>query len=437
LDPGTERTAQQHAVIKLQASARGMQVRNSLRARALRLLFTFGSIWGSPTRGTIERSFMDKAQSPADATWFERQRDDWLAIMLYFETSFTAILILGLVGLLGFGGLIAILLFPLNFGVYVDYWSDPINPVCNLSRYNASLILFKGSSVLPPRVDLPGMIMIGWSEQHWVAHWCTPAQWWFNICVKYFSFYFGLVNALPLPWTISIVANNFYPRRQARGKVGVDFYGKRTGSLWFHLPCATRKRIATINLFALIVQIPDCICHVIFSTYLSLQVWPGVLLTNIWLVLQIGCQGYASCLQGNAEARVRREQPGRFAPTLGEFLAESIRRWRTEIEPMQRTLCCGPGAFHRFLREEMQKHVEQAKRYGSVSAITGVHKEDVGMKRHQLYRTRSVKMAADASGKINVVTPSSRYSKRKLVKIAADPSGKIDDATSSSRHSKR
>jgi len=381
-------TNKEAAAAKIQARFRGQKARNNLKDRALRLLFSFASVWGSPTRGTLDRSFMDKATSPPDASWFERVRDDWLALMVYFERSFMVVLFSGLIGLLCFGGLIAVLLFPLNFGVQVDYWSEYTNPACNISQYNQSLVLFEGSSMLPPRLDMPGMIMIGLEgEQNWVAHWCTPAQRWFNICVKYFSFYFGIVNALPLPWTISIFANNYFPRRQARGKVGVDFYGKRTESLWFHLPCSTRQRIATTNLIALLVQIPDCICHGIFWSYLSLQVWPGILLTNIWLALQLSCQAYAGCLQGKAEAQVRREQPGRFAPTMGEFLTETYRRWKATVPAATRSLCLGSNSFWSFMRAEAQAHKEKIKRLGQVSGITGVHKGEVGMKRHQLYRS--------------------------------------------------
>ena len=70
-------------------------------------------------------------------------------------------------------------------------------------------------------------------------------------------------------------------------------------------------------LVALIVQIPDCICHVIYWSYLAIQTWPGALITNIWLGIQIACQIAASVLQGREEAKLRKQHPDKFPPTLG------------------------------------------------------------------------------------------------------------------------
>lgn len=221
----------------------------------------------------------------------------WLAVMVYFENTLLLLTVTGALCLLGFGGLIAVLFIPISFDVEAGRWTEITNEKCNLSQYNASLILFEGDSQYPPRVDMPGMIMRYGLVKYWVAHWCTPAQWWFNVCVKYFSFYFGFVNALPLPWTLSVFLQVYHPRRNIRGKTGVDFYvravchtccattcrchhlhgtlaglapqGKKSESIWFHLPLKARMRIATINLIALIVQIPDCICRTSSCTRLA------------------------------------------------------------------------------------------------------------------------------------------------------------------------
>jgi len=265
-----------------------------------------------------------------------------------------------------------------------------VNPPCNISQYNQSLILDGGSSALPPRVEMDGMITTyGGAQSHWVAHWCTPAQRWFNRCVKYFSFYFGFVNALPLPWTVSIFMHAYYPRKKARGKIGVDFYGTRSSSIWFHLPVALRRRVATIALVALLVQIPDCICHGVFWSYLAIQTWPGNLITNVWLGIQIGCQVAASVLQGRGEDAVRREQTGRFPPTLGAYIREAYRRWREahSSRPYRCRLVCGHDSFASFVRDEMRNFSRESEKYGRVSTLTGVHHAEIGRKRHVLYRS--------------------------------------------------
>ena len=250
------------AAALIQARVRGNKARKDLQTRALRTLFAVARLWGSPTRGQTDRAWI-KPKSPTDATLWERQRDVWLAKMMYYENTLLTLTLVGGIGLLSFGAFIAVLFIPINFGVGMGSMTEIENSKCNISLYNESLILAQGTSGLPPRVDMPGMVteygLPG--MKHWVAHWCTPAQWWFNVCVKYFSFYFCFVNALPLPWTISIWMHVHYPRKKAKGKTGVDFYGVRTESIWFHLPVQTRRRVAWLNLIALIVQIPDGICR--------------------------------------------------------------------------------------------------------------------------------------------------------------------------------
>jgi hypothetical protein len=279
--------------------------------------------------------------------------------------------------------------------VEVDYWSSTTNPRCNLSLYNASLILFAGDPQFPPRVDVPEAITHYGIDTHWIAHSCTPAQYWFNVCIKYFSFYFTFVNALPLPWTFSIFFNAYSPRSLARGKLGVDFYGRRTESLWFHLPIKARTTVANLTLFALIVQIPDCICHLIYASYVATQVWPGGLLTNIWLGLQLSCQLAASVIQGRAEDRVRRAQPGRFPPTIGQYLKDAYRRWKAAHDGeavgcgkgLCLSMCCGQASFVTFVLDEVRKFTEEKSRFGHICVLSGVAKGEIGMKEKALART--------------------------------------------------
>ena len=106
----------------------------------------------------------------------------------------------------------------LNLGVWLGDWSEWSIGACNLSRYNESEILFRGDDQYPPRTTRPGVLQPSGEEIHnldgsagYVAQRCNLVQFWFNIAVKYTSFYFVYINGLPIPWTLSTFMHAFCP----------------------------------------------------------------------------------------------------------------------------------------------------------------------------------------------------------------------------------
>jgi hypothetical protein len=88
---------------------------------------------------------------------------------------------------------IVVLWMNLNLGVDLGSWSEDSNPACNVSGYNASEILFEGNAQYPPRTVYRGVTQLTGEEVGnggYVAHWCNQVQWWFNIAIKYTSYYF-------------------------------------------------------------------------------------------------------------------------------------------------------------------------------------------------------------------------------------------------------
>ena len=75
--------------------------------KAAKRLMAAATLWGNPTRGSIDASIF---KSPPSATWWERRRDAWLGYMVLYERTFLAITFVGLLGLLGFGAFIVVLL---------------------------------------------------------------------------------------------------------------------------------------------------------------------------------------------------------------------------------------------------------------------------------------------------------------------------------------
>ncbi len=297
---------QRSAAIKIQARVRGRATRKGYLARkreALsKALFSMFSGWGSPVRGSVNAGDNYRI-SPNDASWAERLRDRWLSKMASVEHELIILAaILGIALVAALVGVI-VLFFPLNLGVSMGAMSEIVVAACNESQYNASWILERGTDSMPPRVDHPSVPTLdSWTTQgldggKYVSYYCTPAQWWFNICCKvrhasnvrvttvapslqssapahaatrasisrvlqYLSFYFGYVNMLPVPWTFSILVHSYFNRPgydDAPPEVGADFYGRPTESMWFHLPLRSRRRIAMLNLIALLLQIPDCL----------------------------------------------------------------------------------------------------------------------------------------------------------------------------------
>ena len=264
------------AAITIQSRFRGMNARRLMRdvgkvfVDSSKQLFNWFTGWGAPIRAAFDNEEFGRISSPDDANFGERLRDRWMAYMVRSEKIFLIFAALFGIGLVGFFLFIVALMFPLNFGIKMGAMSEDVDGRCKLSQYDQSLILFEGDPQYPPRIKGAegDASRIGMGD--YVAYYCTPAQFWFNVCCKYLSFYFGYINLLPVPWTISIFANAYFPRK-AVTENGVNFYGEPTESLWFHLPRVTRKKIATMALVALLFQIPDCCFHAVYWHYLEIQ----------------------------------------------------------------------------------------------------------------------------------------------------------------------
>ena len=120
-------------------------------------------------------------------------RDWWLRRMVQYQFPLFLIALIGSVVLVVDLGFVVLFWLNLNLGVQLGTWSEETNAACNISHYSQEEILFDGSVQYPPRTIYPGVKQLTGEqvgEGGYVAHWCTPVQWWFNITVKYTSYYF-------------------------------------------------------------------------------------------------------------------------------------------------------------------------------------------------------------------------------------------------------
>ena len=120
-------------------------------------------------------------------------------------------------------------------GLYFGYhssWSE-VWPECEqYLRLNQTEL---DDLALPP-TNLTVVIWQGIPKVNgqYVAHFCSLNQRWMNLCVKAFVTLFSYVNFLPIPWRLAILHHVWCSSRCS--DAGLDFYGRPTGSLWFHIP---------------------------------------------------------------------------------------------------------------------------------------------------------------------------------------------------------
>jgi len=211
--------------------------------------------------------------SPSDATCLERLRDDILLGMSKLDPLFMFLAFCGTVGVLGFGIFIVLLFLALMFGVSLGEWTRVHGTVRrHLARPLrtrpatgcAALCLTAG--VWPSHTadglcynltETPELADSGSSfppmgvpllNGHWVSTHCIPAQFYFMICVKFFTGFFGYLQICPLVWRLSILAHAFGGGRSSED--GLDFYGRRTNVIWFHIPRRKRAQVAVANTVA-------------------------------------------------------------------------------------------------------------------------------------------------------------------------------------------
>ena len=160
---------------------------------------------GALAGGPINASYAVAAAlgTPEDANWLERLRDRTLGFFVRFSSLFDILALLAVFGVLGFGVLIAISIFPLVMGV-PSYGTDgtwnEIYPECRtLYLMSIGTITEEGTAMKPPRGFWRNS-----TQEDWAAGACTHAQFFFTTCIKGFTFIFSYINFLPIPWRLSI-----------------------------------------------------------------------------------------------------------------------------------------------------------------------------------------------------------------------------------------
>ena len=164
---------------------------------------------------------------------------------------------------------------------------------------------------------------------HYVAQFCNLNQYVFNINIKIIVIILTYINFLPIPWRLAILVDAcgdlIYPDLMP----GLDFYGRKTEALWFHIPRGDRARISLLLNTAWFFHMFNLAFIIYYWDYIETQTWPGAFLINVPALLSIGSVVTAGVLQGKAEAKLIAAQPERFPPAPSKYVKEAFVEWRS------------------------------------------------------------------------------------------------------------
>jgi hypothetical protein len=180
----------------------------------------------------------------------------------------------------------------------------------------------------PKDIPRPPEARWGWSRNSPVEY-CNENQRWFNLSIKWFTGCFSYINFLPIPWRLAIFHHVWLSHRSK--ETGVDFYGRRTETLWFQLPVRDRRVISVLLNLAYILHYASQTTHLIYYTYVEGQTWPGAFAQNAPFISSIVCAVAAGIVQEKAEDKVMAANPKVYPPRLGTFLNKAWGKWRSGL----------------------------------------------------------------------------------------------------------
>ena len=164
---------------------------------------------------------------------------------------------------------------------------------------------------------------------HYVAQFCNLNQYVFNINIKIIVIILTYINFLPIPWRLAILVDAWGDLIYPDLMPGLDFYGRKTEALWFHIPRGDRARISLLLNTAWFFHMFNLAFIIYYWDYIETQTWPGAFLINVPALLSIGSVVTAGVLQGKAEAKLIAAQPERFPPAPSKYVKEAFVEWRS------------------------------------------------------------------------------------------------------------
>ena len=293
---------------------------------------------------------------PSNATCLEKCRDCTLAFFCRPSVAsifiFFALFVFVLIGCWG-----VIILWSM-----VGLWSKFDNGWTQMSQECLELAVSYNQNLSQMDIPRPPGARWGWSRDSPVDY-CNENQRMFNWSIKWLTGCFSYINFLPIPYRLAIFHHVWLSHRPR--EPGVDFYGRKTKTLWFQLPVRDRRVISVLLNLAYILHYASQTAHCIYSTYVEGQTWPGAFAQNAPFITSIVCAIAAGCVQEKAEDKVRAAHPKVYPPRRITFLKKAWGKWRGGLS--QGGLI---GAVRHELRE-YEKSCEAAWALGNATAKAG------------------------------------------------------------------
>jgi hypothetical protein len=310
-----------------------------------------------PVADTTDTRNVVAVPPPRNATCLEKCRDHTLAFFCHPLVAsifiFFALCVFVLIGCWG------VVIFWSMFGLY----SKLDNGGKQMSLECLELAASYNQTLKPKDFPRPPGAQWGWSRDSPVDY-CNESQRLFNLSIKWFTGCFSYINFLPIPWRLAIFHHVWLSHRTR--EPGVDFYGRKTKTLWFQLPVRDRRVISVLLNLAYILHYVSQTSHVIYHTYVEGQTWPGAFAQNAPFISSIVCAVAAGKVQEKAEDKVMAANPNDYPPRLKTFLKKAWGKWRGGLT--QSGLCCGLTGALRHEFNEWKKSYDAAYALGNATA---------------------------------------------------------------------
>ncbi len=141
-----------------------------------------------------------------------------------------------------------------------------------------------------------------------------------NMCIQALTGLFSYLNLITLPWRVSIGVHQWLTKRSCAP--GMDFYGRPTEAIWFHIAKPRRAKIVALLLLSTAFHFATQGCRIYYHTHDLANNLPGSVPVNLTFISSVLCSVVAGVIQGKAEGRLKEREPERYPPGLGVILKE-------------------------------------------------------------------------------------------------------------------
>ena len=144
------------------------------------------------------------------------------------------------------------------------------------------------------------------------------AHFWQNVAIQILTVCMAYAAAVSLPYRAANALHLCCSHRSST--VGLDFYGRPTQDIWFHLPRGHRGAITVLLLGNCGAQFVNRGARCVYPTYESSHRMPGFFWTTGFLLFAFLLQGVAAAYTAVLQGGLRKAHPDRFAPSPLERL---------------------------------------------------------------------------------------------------------------------